>query len=72
MGLRCGGSSLATARFGGDGAVFEAPLISGGGAVVMGPLGGGGGGDGHTSDPVSDETGLASLAPSRGARVPVG
>jgi hypothetical protein len=52
--------------------VFEAPLISGGGTVVMGPLGGGGGGDGHTSDPVSDETGLASLAPSRGARVPVG
>jgi hypothetical protein len=35
-------------------------------------LGGGGGGSGHTADLVSGETQLASLAPVRGARVPVG
>jgi hypothetical protein len=39
--------------------------------VVTVPLDGGGGG-GHTADPVSRESGLASLAPILGARVLVG
>jgi hypothetical protein len=69
MGLRSGGCSLVTAGSCGGGAVLGALLDGGGGAVVTGPLGGGGG---HTSDPVSDETGLASLASILGAGVPVG
>jgi hypothetical protein len=48
-------------------AVIEAPFDGGGVAV-----GGGGGGDGHTPDPVSDESRLASLASILGARVLVG
>jgi hypothetical protein len=54
------------------GAVLESPLDGGGGVVVIGPLEGSGGGGGHTADPTSGEFGLASLAPSLGARVPVG
>jgi hypothetical protein len=52
--------------------VLESPLDGGGGMVVTGSLGGGGGGGGHTADPTSGEFGSASLAPSLGARVPVG
>jgi hypothetical protein len=72
MGLRSGGCSLAIVGSCGGVAVLEAPLDGGGGAVVTGPLEGGGGGGGHTSDPVSDENDLASLASILGARVPVG
>jgi hypothetical protein len=46
--------------------------LGGDGLVVMAPLAGGSGGSGHTLDPVSGETRPASLAPIRGARVPVG
>jgi hypothetical protein len=52
--------------------VLEAPLDGGGGVVVTSPLGGSGGGGGHNADPVSRESRPASLAPSLGARVPVG
>jgi hypothetical protein len=55
----------------GSGAVLEVLLDGGGGMVVTVPLYGGGDG-GHTIDPVSGESGLASLAPILGARVPVG
>jgi hypothetical protein len=40
--------------------------------VVTGPLGGDGAGGCHTADPVSGESGPTSLAPTLGARVPVG
>jgi hypothetical protein len=40
--------------------------------VVTGPLRGGGGGGGHMIDPTSGDSRLTSLAPSLGARVPVG
>jgi hypothetical protein len=53
-------------------AVLGALLDGGGGAVVTGPLGVGDGGNGHTPDPISDETGLASLASILCAMVPVG
>jgi hypothetical protein len=56
----------------GGGVALESPLDGGWGVVVAGPLGGGGGGSGHTIDPASEESGPASLAPSLGARVPVG
>jgi hypothetical protein len=72
MGLQSGGCSLATAGSCGGSAVLESPLDGGGGMVVAGPLGGGGGGGGHTTDLTSREFEPASLAPSLGARVPVG
>jgi hypothetical protein len=52
--------------------VLESPLNGGGGVVVTGPLRGGGGVSGHTADPTSRDSEPASLAPSLGARVPVG
>jgi hypothetical protein len=54
--------------------VLKAPLDGGGGSVTghMEPLGGDGGGGSHTSDPFSGDPWLASLAPFRSARVPVG
>jgi hypothetical protein len=52
--------------------MLELPLDGGGGMVVAGPLRGGGGGSGHTTDPISGESGPASLAPSLDARVLVG
>jgi hypothetical protein len=70
MGLHSGGGSLAAVGSCGGGAVLEVPLNSGG-VVVTVRLDGGGGG-GHTTDSVSGESGLASLAPILGARVPVG
>jgi hypothetical protein len=73
MGLRSGGGSLAAVGSCGGGAVLEVPLDGGGGMVATVPLGGSGGGGGsHTADPDSKESGLASLAPILGARVPVG
>jgi hypothetical protein len=71
MGLQSGGGSLAAAVSCGGSAVLEVPLDGGGGVVVTVLLGGGGGG-GHTADPDSRESGLASLAPILGARVPMG
>jgi hypothetical protein len=71
MGLQSGGDSVAAAGSCSGGAVLEAPLDGGGLSVVMVPLVGSGGG-GHTSDLVSGETRLTSLAPVHGARVPVG
>jgi hypothetical protein len=67
LGLQSGGSSLAVARSTGGVAVLEA--LNCGGVVIRG--GGGSSGD-HTPDPVSDESGMASLASILGARVPVG
>jgi hypothetical protein len=52
------------------GVVLEVPLDGDDGVVVTVPLGGGGGG--HTANPDSGESGLASLAPILGARVLVG
>jgi hypothetical protein len=72
MGLQSGGCSPAAAGSCGGGAVLESPLNGGGGVVVTSPLRGGGGGSGHTTDPASGESMPASLAPSLGARVPVG
>jgi hypothetical protein len=72
MGLQSGGCSLAAAGSCGDDAVLESPLDGVRGVVVAGPLGGDGGGGGHTAYPASRESGPASLAPSLGARVPVG
>jgi hypothetical protein len=72
MGLRSGGCSLAAAGSCGGGAVLESPLDSVGGVVVASPLGCGGGGGGHTADLASGVSEPASLAPSLGARVPVG
>jgi hypothetical protein len=72
MGLWTGGCLLAAMGSCDDGAMLELPLNDCGGVVVTGPLGGGGGGGGHTTDPTSRESGPASLAPSLGARVPVG
>jgi hypothetical protein len=70
MGLRSGGGSLAVVGSCSGGAVLEVPLDGGDGVVVTVSLGGGGGG--HTANPDSGESGLASLAPILGARVPVG
>jgi hypothetical protein len=72
MGLWSGGCSPTAAGSCGGGAMFESPLDGGGGVVVIGPLGGGGGSGGHTADSASGDSGPASLAPSHGARVPVG
>jgi hypothetical protein len=52
--------------------MLELPLDGGGGVVVAGPLRCDGGDSGHAADPASRESGLASLAPSLGARVSVG
>jgi hypothetical protein len=60
MGLNSGGSVLFSCCSGG------------GGNGVMVIVGGGGGGGSHTSDPISDETRPTSLAPVRGARIPMG
>jgi hypothetical protein len=70
MGLRSGGGSLAVVGSCSGGAVLEVPLDGGDGVVVTVSLGGGGGG--HTANPDSRESGLASLAPILGVRVPVG
>jgi hypothetical protein len=72
MGLRSGGGSLAAVGSCGGGAVLEVSLDGGGGMVATVPLGGSGGGGSHMADPDSKESGLASLAPILGARVPVG
>jgi hypothetical protein len=72
VGLRSGGCSLTALGSYGGGVVLEAPLNGGGGTVVTGPLGGGGGDGSHTTDPVSGESWLASLALILGASVPVG
>jgi hypothetical protein len=50
--------------------VLEVPFDGGG--VVGGGDGGGGGGGDHMPDPVSDESGLASLESIAGARVLMG
>jgi hypothetical protein len=60
MGLNSGGSVLFSCCSGG------------GGNGVMVIVGGGGGGGSHTSDPISGETRSTSLAPVRGARIPMG
>jgi hypothetical protein len=66
-------SSVVLSCCSGRGGGVMATVGNGGcGSVRTAPFGGGGGGSGHTADLVSGETQLASLAPIRGARVPVG
>jgi hypothetical protein len=72
MGLWSGGCSPAAAGSCRGGTVLESPFDGGGGVVVTGPLRGSGGGDGHTTNLAYGESGPALLAPSLGARVPVG
>jgi hypothetical protein len=57
---------------GGGGGVMAMVGSGGGDSVRTVPLIDGGAGGGHTSDPVSGETRLASLAPVCGSRVSMG